>query len=143
MAADRIRANLHYKSTLHDLDDITRRSNRAAMWSVREVGRLFKRTAAKAAPVYQGPAKTIRVNGESRPVVKGELKRSIRSSKNLRRHGDGDYSVVAGPRGDHVRLYAQKQERRRPFIRPAYEAALSQARQIHDRAWAKAMKKGR
>jgi hypothetical protein len=127
-------------SVRKDFAEMDKAAERAAMWSVREVLRKFTRGAARGAPVYKGRPRKVRVNGELIELVPRSLKKSFHSTKRLRRNG-GEFSAVAGPRGPHVRLYAQAQEARRPFIKPAYSEAVSQARGIHERALERALAK--
>lgn len=110
--------------TIAELAAVQKRVDRATMWALREVGRKVKREARKNAP-----------------VATGELKKSISSSRRLKRHGPGDYSLTVGPRGQRVHLYAAVQEDRDRYMRPAFDTSVAQAEGLHRKAWERAMRK--
>jgi hypothetical protein len=121
----------------HEFKAIDKRADRGAMWAIREAGRRVKREAKREAPVYHGEP-----DGDIDPrVIKGAYKKSIRSSKNLKRHGVGDYSLKVGPRGEKVHLYAEKVEEQYHPMTKGYERVLPQIRAIHERAWSRAIHK--
>lgn len=126
-----------------DLAALDKAADRAAMWTVREIARKFKRAAARTAPIYSGPPRRVRVNGALVALEPRELKKSFSSSKRLNKRGKGDYSVVVGPRGAHVHLHAALTDQRRPFVKTAYEEAIAQARSVHEKALERALSKGR
>lgn len=143
--ADHLSMRMVTAPLTHDMRAMTKRTDRATMWALREVGRRVKREARKNAPVYQGPARTAKVNtasgyGKSVEIVPGLLKNSIKSSRRLKQRRPHEYSIAVGPRGGHVHLYAAKQEARTPFMKPAYEAAVRDARELHEKAWNRAMR---
>lgn len=81
------------------------RMRRAAMWTVREGGRVVRRESRSRAPVDTGA-----------------LRNSIRPSRQVRR--EGPYWVLTvGPRGQRVHLYAGKEEEREGYMEAGYAAA--------------------
>jgi hypothetical protein len=151
--ADHVHARFVTAQLQRDMAAIERSTDRATMWALREVGRKVKQASKKRAPVYQGPRTTAlvttgpktptgkRAYGKRVDVVKGELKRSIGSSRRFTKHGPHEYSLRVGPRGGHVHLYAAKQEARNHFMRDAYEQVAPQIRELHAKAWTRAMRK--
>lgn len=146
------------KPLLDALEDIERRTDKATMYALREIGRKFKQAAAKRAPVYKGQSgarvqmkmgqfnrfkKATGYKGSvaNSVVVSGLLKGSISSSRKLKSVKTGEYSVKVGPRGQRVHLYAGKVEDRQAYIRPAYEAVLPQMVEIHAQVWARVNEK--
>ena len=129
--ADRIWAAIHADQTVKDFRKIQRQTDRATQQALRAVGRLVKQDARRHAPVYQG---------ERSDVVPGLLKNSIKSSRRIKRLGGGVFSITVGPRGYLPHLYAGKQEERTPYMKPAERSAVSQAREIHEKAWGRVMK---
>lgn len=128
-----------FQASMRQLD---RDTDRATMWALRAVGRKVKREGRKRAPVYRGSRKTVSVGGGKHiPLVPGLLRASISSSRRLQRVGPGAYMLRVGPRGGHVHLYAAKQEKRAPFMEPAYEVAVSNMVALHAAAWERAMRK--
>lgn len=137
------------------VDDRQKRMPRAAMYAVREAGRTVKRTAKAKAPVLsdksvvtaaayrraykqrkagvQGP-----IQGEGGPV-RGLLRQSISSSRQLKQIGKSEFSVTVGPRGPRARLYAKKIEDRAGYMaagEAAGHAALGPiAQRAFDRVW--------
>lgn len=155
--ADGFSFSILTKPTTDAFSTINRKVDRSSMWAVREAGRLVKTTAKAKAPVYKGGVKVSAVKRarragltlsgeqlrkgqtvEGNQVVSGLLRDSIASSKRLKQQGD-TYSVVVGPRGPRVHLYASKIEARTHFMSAAYATVVAAARDIHERAWAKAM----
>lgn len=128
-----ISAKWFYKPTVNELKAHSKRVDRATMWGLREVGRQVRRQSAKRAPVYKGG------RADKSAPQPGLLKKSIRSSRQLRRDGDGYYRMTVGPRGDRVRLYAQKIEKQTGYMREGHEAAMAEARVTFEKAWGKAM----
>lgn len=111
-----------------ELRRIDRSVDRASMWAVREAGRKVKQEARRQVRVYTGP----------RPdVPKGRLKKSIASSKRLRRDGAA-VGVTVGPRGWPARGYAAKIEELDGYMRRAYETVAPLLREIAERAWTRA-----
>ena len=131
------------------------RMPRAAMYAVREAGRVVKRAAKVKAPVLsdksvvsaaayrraykarkqgvQGP-----IRGEGGPV-RGLLRQSISSSRRLKQIGKSDFAVTVAPRGPRAHLYAKKIEDRTHYMdagAAAGEAALPVLTQrAADRVW--------
>jgi hypothetical protein len=137
---DGVSFHMVLEPALRDMREMQRRTDRATMQGLRAVARKVGQEARRRAPVYAGPARIVNYgDGHSGPMVPGELKRSIRSSRRLVRHGPGDYSLKVGPRGGHVHLYAAKQGALTPFMHPAYEVAKASAEAIHAKAWERAM----
>jgi hypothetical protein len=139
--------------------DLKKRTDRATMWAVREVGRQVKREARKRAPVYRGRSgaavqfknfaqfrrfqKTTGYKGSigSNVIIPGLLKNSISSSRRLKSVKTGEYSLKLGPRGQRVHLYAGKAEERQPYMKPAYDEVTPKMGATAAAAWAKAMAK--
>jgi hypothetical protein len=134
--------------------DMAKRTDRATMWALREVGRKVKQESRRRAPVYKGRRatgtyrmmKALQKAGAGGKltndvVVSGLLKNSISSSRRLKREAGGAYVIKVGPRGDRVHLYAGKQEERARFMRQAYDVVAPAMSDIHAKAWAKAMGK--
>lgn len=101
--------------------DIRKASDRAAMWAVRESARKTGRAAKRHAP-----------------VLTGAYKRSIRSSKRLKRT-EGGYGVVVGPRGPKVHLYAQKIEAKYSPMTQGFDEVRGSIGAIHEKAMARAL----
>lgn len=139
--ADGLRLRIDSSATRSALADLDRRANRATMWALREVGRRVRREARRPAPVYHGPPRTADVYGTQVDVEPGELKKAIRSSRRLKNYGKGEYGLTVGPRGDHVHLYANKQEALTPYMKTGYEAAVRDAVELHAKAWERAMRR--
>lgn len=118
------------QATRKGLRDIQRRADRGTMWALRESGRQVKREARRRAPVYRGDRKDVEA---------GLYKRAIHSSKRLKREPLGGYSLMVGPRGPRVRLYAGKVEASHKVMAGAYDAVLPRIREIHARAWSRAI----
>ena len=137
------------------IKDRQKRMPRAAMYAVREAGRVVKREAKAKAPVLQdrsvvGAAAYRRaykarkqgvqgpIRGEGGPV-RGLLRQSITSSRNLKRLGPSEFSVKVGPRGPRAHLYAKKIEDRAHYMaagETAGRAALPAiAQKAFDRVW--------
>jgi hypothetical protein len=140
--------------------DLKKRTDRATMWALREVGRQVKREAKKRAPVYRGRSgarvqfknyaqfrrfqKTTGYKGSiaNSVVVPGLLKNSISSSRRLQSVKTGEYSLKVGPRGQRTHLYAPKMEGRDRFMRDAYGAVTPTMGATAAKAWGKAMNRG-
>lgn len=109
------------------MNDRQIRMERAAMWTVREGGRVVKREARANAPVLSDTSairyRAWRKGGgqESGPVV-GLLKNSIRPARRLTRDGPF-WTLKVGPRGQRVHLYAGKEEEREGYMEAGYQAA--------------------
>ena len=122
--------------------DRERRMPRAAMYAVREAGRVTRRAAAAKAPILKDrTAATVRQvkRGEAstdRPV-RGLLKASIKASKAVRQ-GPASYSLKVGPRGERVHLYAGKQEERYGYMRAGEDAGKAMLAVIAQRAFGRA-----
>lgn len=134
--------------------DREKRMNRAAMFAVRDAGRIARRVGRTAAPVLKDSTleshrqiqKRIRSGDESGKAaysggkaIPGLLKASIASSKNLKFEGVGSYSLKVGPRGQRVHLYAGKAEKNHQFMAAAEEAAKAEleriAKEAFERVW--------
>jgi hypothetical protein len=122
-------------SMIADMARIERSTDRATMWALRQGGRKLGSYAKAAAPVYGGPPRM----SQGQPVKRGELKKSIKSSKRLQRTGPGGYALKVGPRG-RPHLYAAKQEARHPFMGPATERVAGEFHGYADQAWARAIR---
>lgn len=127
------------------------RMPRAAMWSVREAGRVAKKAAQQKAPVLAGgyvSHKTLQRQRRSgynvsasyqgnRPIP-GLLKASITPSKNVKQVGVA-VTLKVGPRGQRVHLYAGKIEQRVPYMEAGYQAAQAAlpalSAQAFNRVW--------
>lgn len=134
--------------------------DRGSMFVVREAGRVAKKAARKAAPVYGGPKASVHVRTvkkarkagvnlsggqlakgervEGNRIVVGLLRDSITSSRRLKKDGDGTYSIKVGPRGPRVHLYAAKVEVTQPYMRQAYRAVAEAMTAIAEKALTKA-----
>lgn len=138
---------VHNAALEADLRAFDRTMRRATQQGLREVGRQVKREARKLAPVYKGPARSVKVTtgsrgadgkrsyGKSIEIEPGLLKNSIKSSRRIRQPEPGVYRIALGPRGGHVHLYAAKQEARTPFMRPAYDKVEPEMRAIYGRVF--------
>jgi hypothetical protein len=123
------------KQMVADMARIERSTDRATMWALRQGGRKIQSYAKAAAPVYTGKPRT----SQGQPVLKGELKKSIKSSKRLKSAGPGSYSLKVGPRG-RPHLYAARQEARHPFMGPAVARVSGEFRGYAEQAWTRAIK---
>jgi len=147
-----------YEPTQKAMDDISKRTDRATMYALRETGRQIKREARREAPVYKGKAgrvnlrysqfkrfqKTTGYKGSisNNVVIPGLLKNSISSSRRLKRVAGGAYVIKIGPRGQRTHLYAGKIEAdTKAYMQPAYDRVVPKMADIHAKAWAKAMSK--
>lgn len=152
--ADGFSMSMLTKPTLDAMADMSKRTDRATMWALRETGRQIKRESRRRAPVYKGRRatasfrlmKNLQKAGATGPltndvVVSGLLKNSISSSKRFKREAGGNYVIKVGPRGQRVHLYAGKIEAQSAYMRPAYDIVTPAMSEIHARAWAKAMAK--
>ena len=140
--SDRLSLKVISGPTKAEMRAMTLRTDRATQWALREVGRRVTREARKRAPVYKGPDRTVSYgDGKHGPIVPGELKRGIKSSRRIKREGGGRFSLKVGPRGGHVHLYSKKQEARTPYMAPAYQAAKRDAAALHAKAWERAMRR--
>ena len=129
---DHISAHFNTKPFLASLRAMERRVDRATMWALREVAREVRKEAGRYAPVGDG----------SDPREKpGQLKRSVRASRRIKRIGPHTFELVIGPRGDHVHLYASKAEKRTRFMARAYNAVLPSIPALHRKAWQRAIDK--
>lgn len=142
---DAFSLRVHADDLLKDLARIDKQTDRATMWGLREVSRRFRAEAKRRAPVYKGSGAVKRPKkggawDESNNPVSGLLKSSIKGSKQLKKHGPGTYSVVSGPRGPRVHLYAAKVEAKHNFIQSAYEATIAEADTLMAKGWERAMK---
>lgn len=144
---DGIRAVLHTRELLRDLERIDRRVDRATMWAVREAGRTAKREARRAAPVLRkgssGDRRTVtrkqlatggRAVNPNAPVA-GLLRASIGSTRRLKRFGPAVYGVNVAPRGYRVHFYSGKAEARSGYMRAGRKAAANAFPVIARRAW--------
>lgn len=120
------------------------RMRKAAMWTVREGGRVVKLAARAKAPVLKDRSavhyrtwKKGGGGGGSRPVA-GLLRNSISPARRLTEVGPY-WQLKVGPRGPRVHLYAQKEEQRAHFMQAGYAAAqvmmVAASQQAYDRAW--------
>lgn len=126
-----------------DLRAIEKNVDRAGMYVVRDAGRRVKRAARRRVPVYTGRPRQVKSADRTIPLVPGELKDSIASSKRIQRGPRGERVIRVGPRGPHVHLYAAKQEERTHFMAEALAEVAPMVPKIAERAWANATKKGR
>lgn len=123
---------------------IDRNVDRASMWTVREAGRIVKREAKAKAPVWKGPGVTRKQlrNGPKvvsrNAPVKGLLKASIHSRKQLKKLGPGGYENAVAPRGDRVHLYSGKAEARHGYMAAASSAATARIPAIAAKAYLRA-----
>ena len=130
--ADGITAVIHgITDAKSEFRRIERNTDRATMYAIRQAGRVVKQVSRRNVRVYKGPRQD---------VPKGRLKRSISSSRNLARHGGGEYSVTVAPRGYPAQAYASKVEDQDHFMAAGHDAAASQLVEIAEVAWMKAMK---
>jgi hypothetical protein len=107
--AEMVSASMHgVNAAKRDLARIDAAQDKATRNGLRATGRVVKRAASKAAPRYKGTDKS---------VVKGRLKKSIRSSSKVKRTGPGSYMISVGARGPtSAYKYAPKIERRDHFM---------------------------
>lgn len=151
--ADGFSMSMLTKPTMDAMADMAKRTDRATMWALREVGRQIKREARKRAPVYKGVraaathremkalAKAGMTGSTGNVVISGLLKNSIGSSRRFKREAGGAYIIKVGPRGERTHLYAGKIEARQAYMRPAYDQVTPQMAAIHAKAWERAMRK--
>lgn len=124
------------------------RMPRAAMWAVREAGRVGKKAARQKAPVLKdsryskvsAQRKAGRsVRGSFDEPVSGLLRASITPSKNVKRLG-GVVSLKVGPRGARVHLYAGKIEEKAGYMAAGEAAAAAALPAIAERSFNKVWK---
>lgn len=106
-------ATIHYKDTVASLKKLDHSGDRATMYALRSTGRAAARAARGAAPVY---------HGDDPRAVKGQLRRSIKSSRSLVGTA-GTYGMTVGPRGAAM-AYAAVQEERYRYMQAGLEAGL-------------------
>lgn len=144
--ADSLNLRVHADDLQKDLKRLDKQTERATMWGLREVSRRFRAEAKRRAPVYKGKdavkraKKGEKVDHANNRPVSGLLKASISGSKQLKKHGRGEYSLVSGPRGLRVHLYAAKAEAKHGFIRGAYDATMPEASALMGKGWERAMR---
>lgn len=111
--------------------------DRASMWTVRQAARKVGQYAKRAAPVYRGKPRARYYGGAVIDQMgKGDLKKSIHSSKRLKRV-PGGFQVTIGPRGAS-NIYAAIQEARTPFMGPAVSRVSGEIESIAATAWTRA-----
>jgi len=131
------------------------RMPRAAMYSVREAGRVVKVAAKKAAPILKDPnavtasqlarGTKFRKAGGIGPVmtadrpVRGLLRASIKPTRNIRRVGDM-YELKIAPRGARVHLYSGAQEERFHYMAAGEAAGAAALQGIAKRSFDKVWK---
>jgi hypothetical protein len=139
--ADGFRFDIVSDRCLRELQALDKHVDRATAKGLKAVGNYTAREGRKGAPVYKGPPRKVSVGGGKRIHLEpGALKRSIKASRRPRPRGNGVWTLTVGPRGGHVHLYSAKQERRRPYMEPAFRKASLAARDIHAKAWEKVMR---
>jgi hypothetical protein len=129
------------------------RMPRAAMYAVREAGRVAKTAGRKQAPVLKDTSKlshaklqrysragfNVKAAYAGNQPIPGLLKASIHSSKRLKQLGDSEFSLKVGPRGERVHLYAGKIEERAHYMAAAEAAAKAAmpaiAQKAFNRVW--------
>lgn len=136
------------------IDERQQRMPRAAMYAVREAGRVAKRTGRAKAPVLKDMSRlshrelqkygkagfnTNAAYSGNQPIP-GLLKASIGSSRRLRQVGQSEFSVKVGPRGQRVHLYAGKAEARAHYMAEAEKAAHAAMPEIARRAFTRVWK---
>lgn len=147
--------------------DIARRGDRANKWALREAGRQTKRVARRKARVYGGKGNTtngrmvkvttgkkvggVAVKGNANlggkrsysgkrvPVVPGELRDSIASSKRFALIAPRTYRLSVGPRGGHVHLYAAKIEALDHYMEQAAATVIPKFPSIQEKAMARVL----
>lgn len=109
------------------MDDRQVRMRRAAMYTVREGGRVCKTAAKVRAPVLKDRS-AVRVTAWKRggsqwsnAPVAGLLRSSIASSRRLKETGDA-WTLTVGPRGPRAILYAGKEEVLAHYMAAGYAA---------------------
>lgn len=129
--SDGISINVDSEAFTKAMDDHIAKAPRAAMYAMRQAARVARIAGRAKAPVYKGPARV--------GVVKGELRASIKPSRNITQAGDV-FSMVIGPIGNVKRAkgkrrtsegggqygvpyYRAKQEARFGFMAAARDAA--------------------
>jgi hypothetical protein len=149
--------------------DIARRGTRANQWALREAGRQTKRVARRKVRVYGGKGNTtngpmvkvttgkkvggVAVKGNANlggkrayggkrvPVVPGELRDSIASSKRLAVIAPSTFRLSVGPRGGHVHLYAAKIEALDHYMEIAAATVIPKFPTIQEKAMARVLAK--
>ena len=131
------------KPLTDDLAARTKTMDRAAMWALRETGRVCRVAAKVDAPVYRGgmTQKAWRADRRAAGIhapVSGLLRSSIKSS---RRMGGftGFRTITIAPRGNRVRLYSGKINALVLFMQRGQAAAEAAAPAIWARAVAHVM----
>jgi hypothetical protein len=85
--------------------DWDRNVDRASMYAIREAGRQINKMAKGTVPVRSG-----------------KLRKSITNSKRIRKTGEHDFAITAGPHGYPAFLYSGFIEERKPYMEPARSA---------------------
>lgn len=104
--------------------DWERNVDRASMYAIREAGRQINRMAKGIVPVKSGT-----------------LRKSITNSKRLRKTGDHEFSITAGPHGHPAFLYSGFIEGRKPYMEPARSAIAGDMASIYEGACQKVLAK--
>lgn len=155
--ADGFGLSMVWRPTVAAMGDMSKRTDRATMWALREAGRQVKRQARRRAPVYKGTSgaraqlshaqfrrfqKATGYKGSvsNNVIISGLLKNSISSSKRLKSIKTGEYALTVTPRGQRVHLYMKKIEATQPYMQPALDAVAPQVTTIHAKAWERAMR---
>lgn len=129
--ADSFGVSIDTKPFRKSLDALQKRVDRATMWALREVGREVKKEARKLVPVGDGS------DPRERP---GELKKSIGSSRRIKRPAPHVYEIKVGPWSNgHVHLYAIKEEKIAWYMKRAHDAVMPRVPEIYARAVSRAM----
>lgn len=125
------------------LDDRQLRMRRAAMFTVRQAGRVVRTAARAKAPVLKDKSvQSIHQRRKSGSTAKGPirglLKDSIKPSRRLQFSGE-TWSLKVGPRGPRVHLYANKEEEAAHYMAAGYDAVVAAmpiiAQLAYDKVW--------
>lgn len=130
--ADQISARVLSGPTIDALKRVQREVQKANVAAVRAAGQALAADARRRAPVYQGPR---------RDVPKGRLRKSIKAGR-VKRIGTTEASVLVGPRGPVVHLYAGAEEARAPYMAPAERDSRAAVAAIAEAAYKKAIEQG-
>lgn len=97
-------------------------NDRAAMRGVRAAGRVVRSAARSRAPVDTGA-----------------LKKSIKSSRQLKRYGPAAYGMTVAPRGFPQTAYAGKEEAAAGYMSGGFDAAGPAATAAFEQTWARVL----
>jgi hypothetical protein len=143
--SDGISIKFNMSGVTRELATVNRDMDRATMYGLRRLGASVRKEARSKAGEhdYSGPERV--------GVIKGELRKSIKTSRNIK--NDGVYrTLTVGPTGKvrrdgggayGVPLYRVQQEAKYGYMAGGYAAAVGSAAATLEKAWAKSLKRSR